>query len=49
MGKKRIVKNDSSSEKGGKAAGTSISKKRFDSGTLSIKSTYNNTFINKLY
>ncbi len=45
MGKKRIVKNDSSSEKGGKAAGTSISKKRFDSGTLSIKSTYNNTIL----
>ena len=45
MGKKRIVKTDDKGGKDAKASGTSVSKKRVDSGTLSIKSTYNNTIL----
>ena len=45
MGKKRIVKTDDKGGKDGSKSGTSVSKKRVDSGTLSIKSTYNNTIL----
>lgn len=44
MGKKRIVKTEGDAPEAAKpAAGSSSSKKRFDSGILSIQSTYNNT------
>ncbi|MEI6479139.1 MAG: 30S ribosomal protein S11 [bacterium] len=45
MGKKRIVKKEDNAGKDSKQSGTSISKRRVDSGTLSIKSTYNNTIL----
>lgn len=42
MGKKRIVKKGSE-DSGQKGQGSSSSKKRVDSGTLYVQSTYNNT------
>lgn len=45
MGKKRIVKKGEGAEAGNeaKAQSTAFSKKRVDSGRLSVESTYNNT------
>ncbi len=42
MGKKRIVKKGGE-DTGAKSAGSSSSKKRVESGTLYVQSTYNNT------
>ena len=46
MGKKRIVKKEGEEGEGGpKQAVSSLSKKRADTGILSVQSTYNNTKI----
>lgn len=44
MGKKRIVKTESEIEEGGIKTNAEVSsKKRFESGILQVRSTYNNT------
>ena len=43
MGKKRIVKKGEEGEAGAKQGSSSLSKKRVDTGTLYVQSTYNNT------
>lgn len=46
MGKKRIVKTETKTEEGvSKTASQVSTKKRFDSGTLYVRSTYNNTIL----
>ena len=45
MGKKRIVKTDDKAGDGKAQAPKASSKKRVDSGTLHIQSTYNNTMV----
>lgn len=44
MGKKRVVKKgEEGSDSGSKKQGSSVSKKRVDSGILVVQATYNNT------